>query len=103
MHAVTALDPLDHMCTAGIVGGIDQIDTRLIDGDRIERGQNADILHARILGNLAAVAVHGEVAHYVQERHFAVKIAHDRACRVRHRLAEGILRRDVIPEFLPIG
>ena len=61
---------------------------RLIDRDRVERGENADVLHAGVLRHGAAVAVHGEVFHHVHKRHVAVEIIHNGACRVRHARKE---------------
>ena len=89
---------------AGVVRrGIDEIDARLIDRDRVERGENADVLHAGVLRHGAAVTVHGEVFHHIHERHAAVEIIHNGACRVRHARKEHVLRRKAVPELALVG
>ena len=48
MNAVSALNTLNQVAFAGIVAGIYQIYTGLINGNRIQRNQNADVLDTGI-------------------------------------------------------
>ena len=84
---MTRLHALDEVLPAGVVRrGVDEIDACLIDRDRVERGENADVLHARILRHGAAVAVDRHVAHDVDKDNLLAEALHDAARRVRHCL-----------------
>ena len=56
VDAVAAFDPFDQVRFVGVVAGVDQIYTSLIDGDGIQRHQNTDITNAGIFGDGTAVA-----------------------------------------------
>ena len=49
--AIAALNALYKVVAPGVVRGVHQINAGLVDGHRVERGQNADILHAGVLGS----------------------------------------------------
>ena len=79
------------MRLAGIVRRVHQIQARLVNSNRVQRDQNADVLHARIFRHSAAVAVDRHVLHHVDKDHVALEIVHDRGRRVRHGVEELIL------------
>ena len=82
--AIAALNALYKVVAPGVVRGVHQINAGLVDGHRVERGQNADILHAGVLGSGAAIAVDGEVLHHVYKHRVVTKIVFHGPCRVRH-------------------
>ena len=66
MDAVAALNALDEVVATGVVrGGINEVEARLVDGDRVGGHQDADVGHAGVLGHGAAVAVDRHVLHDV--------------------------------------
>ena len=100
VNTMARFDALDEMRLSGVVRcGVDEIDARLIYRHGICRRKNADILHTRILRDLAAVAVDGEVFHHVDKRRIAAEKVHDRLRRVRHRLEKFVLRGDIRPHL----
>ena len=92
MHTAAALDALDKMVAARVVGGVDKVKAGLVDGNGVKRGEDADILHARVLRHGAAVAVDRHILHHVDVGELAVEILHDGGCRVRH----GFKKRDLV-------
>ena len=79
------------MVAARIVGGVDQIEAGLIDRDGVERGKDADVRHARVLGHGAAVAVHGHILHNVDENGLVLEIFRHGRGGVRHRVEEAVV------------
>ena len=87
MHAVAALDALQHVGQAGIVLlGVDEVQTGLVNGDGVQAGQHADIRHAGIFRHSAAVAVHGQVLHHADVHSLARKALGNRGSGVCHGL-----------------
>ena len=89
---VEALNALYEVVAARIVGGVDQIEAGLIDRDGVERGKDADVRHARVLGHGAAVAVHGHILHNVDENGLVLEIFRHGRGGVRHRVEEATER-----------
>ncbi len=75
VDAVEALDALNEVVAARIVGRVDEVEARLVDGDGVKGGENADIFHTRVLRHGAAVAVDGHVLHHVDVDDLAVEKA----------------------------
>ena len=88
------------MIPAGILGGVNQIQTGLINGHRIQGYQNADISNGRILRHGAAVAVHAHVLHDVDVHSIALEEIHHGRCRVCHGAKEAVVIRS--PDLLHI-
>lgn len=88
---VAALDALHEVVAARIVGGVDQIETGLIDRDGVERGEDADVRHARVLGHGTAVAVYGHIHHDVDENGLVPEIFRHRQGGIRHRVEEAVV------------
>ena len=91
MDAVETLDALNEVVATRIVGRVDEVEARLVDGDGVKGGKNADIFHTRVLRHGAAVAVDGHVLHHVDVDDLAVEKLDDGLRRVGHGLKEGIL------------
>ena len=91
MDAVTGFDPFDQMIAAGVVGGVDQIQTGLINGNGIQACKDADIFHTGVLCNGAAVAVYGHVLHYVDIGGLAVEIVHHGAGGIGHGFQKAVV------------
>ena len=100
MLTVAGGDALKQMGATGIVGVFDEVDAGAINGDWVERGEDADVLHARIFGDGTAIAIDGHVAHNVDESHVAVKMRNDGRSGVSHGFEELVLLGDVAPELV---
>ena len=101
MHTVAALDALQQVISAGVGGGVHQVQASLIDGDRVQGYQNTDVLHTGILCHVAAVAVYADVFHYVDIHCLALKPVCNRPGGVCHGFQEGILLP--IPEMVGVA
>ena len=88
MDAVAAVHPLHEVLLAGVVGVYHQVNAGLIDGHRVQRGQNADVLHAGVLRHRAAVAVHGQILHHVDEGDLPLKMLRHAGGSISHGLRE---------------
>lgn len=95
---VAGIDAFEEVLAAGVVGVLDEVEAGAVEGNRIERGEDADVAHTGILGYGAAVAVHGEIAHDIDVRRSAREEIGDGACRIRHGCEEGILFTRVAPQ-----
>ena len=85
--------------TRVVLCGIDQIQAGLIDSNGIQRGENADILHAGVFRNRAAVTVYGKILHDVYKSNPAFKMPHHGRSGVCHSFAEAILLSVLWPGF----
>ena len=101
MDAVATLDALNEMVAAGVVrGSVDKVEARLVDGDRVGGHQDADVGHARVLGNGAAVTVDRHVLHDIDVGNAAAlseEVDH-RARSIGHGLKELVVigRPDIL-------
>ena len=84
MLAMARSDALEQMVAARVVGIFNKVNAGAINGDWVERGENANIFHARIFGDGTAIAVDGHVAHDVDEGDFAREMFDDRGGGVGH-------------------
>ena len=100
MLAVAGGDALKQVAAAGIVGVFNEVDAGAINGDWVERGEDANIFHARIFGDGTAIAIDGHVAHDVDKSHVAVKMCNDGRGSVGHGFEELVLLGDVAPELV---
>ena len=88
------------MVAARVVGIFNKVNAGAINGDWVERGEDANIFHARIFGDGTAIAIDGHVAHDVDKSHVAVKMRNDGRGSVGHSFEELVLLGDVTPEFV---
>lgn len=84
MLAMARSDALEQMVAARVVGIFNKVNAGAINGDWVERGEDANIFHARIFGDGTAIAVDGHVAHDVDEGDFAREMFDDRGGGVGH-------------------
>lgn len=100
MLAMARSDALEQMVAARVVGIFNKVNAGAVDGNRVERGEDANIFHARIFGDGTAIAIDGHVAHDVDKSHVAVKMRNDGRGSVGHGFEELVLLGDVTPEFV---
>ena len=100
MLAMARSDALEQVVAARVVGIFNKVNAGAVDGNRVERGEDADVLHARIFGDGTAIAIDGHVAHDVDKSHVAVKMRNDGRGSVGHGFEELVLLGDVAPELV---
>lgn len=89
MNAVAAGHALHEVLLARVVGLHHEVDGRLVDCNRIERSQHADVLHAGIFSDDAAVAVDRKILHDVDEGDVVFEVIDDGPSGIRHGFREG--------------
>ena len=97
MLAVAGGDALKQVAAARVVGIFNKVDAGAINGDWVERGEDANIFHARIFGDGTAIAIDGHIAHDVDESHAAVKMCNDGRSGVSHGFEELVLHSTIVP------
>ena len=97
VNAVAAVYALHEMFFARIIGCGHQVNTCLIYGHRIEGSQYADILHAWILCDLTAVAVHGQILHYIDKGYPVPEMFCYAACGICHGLWKDHIAGMLLP------
>ncbi len=91
VDAVLGLDALEQVVSAGIVGRVDEVETCLVNRDRIQGSQDPDVSHAGIFRHGTAVTVHRHILHDVDVDDISLEIVHDTRCGVRHGFEERIM------------
>ena len=99
MDALAGLHTFNKVGATRVFRCVDKVDARLIDGDGVKGGEDADVRHAGIFGGRAAVAVDGEVLHDIYKGNLAVKVTHHRRGGVCHCLAKTQLLGVLIPRL----
>ena len=91
MDGVQRFHPPYERGFARVFGGVDQIRAGLVEGDGVERGENAYVGHFGGGGVVVAVAVYRKVFHRAHVRQRALLEIHNRLARVRHGFEKLVL------------
>lgn len=67
----------------------DEIETRLVERDRVGRGEDADVSHLRLRRIAVTVAVYGKVVHDIDVEHLPAEIVVNGLRRYRNGQQDG--------------
>ena len=96
MEPVARFHALDEVMVVRL--RIDEVDRRLIDGENVGRGDDADVGNRRFRGGeTRTVAVHRHAAHHVDEADALAEVVARRLGGFRHGFHEELLARPLIP------
>ncbi len=92
MDAVAAFYTFQKVFLSGVVGGgVHKVEAGFIYRHGVGRDENTYILHARVLGVGAAIAIHRHIFHYIDIHGVALEIFDYREGGVRHGFEEQVM------------
>ena len=89
------------MHLAVIFRSTDPVDAGTVEGYGVERSENAQIAHLRLLGRRHAIAVHRKIIRHADIKNPVAAVIRDRLGSLGHRFQKIVLRRKVFPYLGP--